>query len=152
MPTMRSPPAFEAPHPDALAIYCSDGRFTDAVEDLLHSLGHARLDTLTLPGGPALFEVRHSDFSGLETIRKAATFLVRGHGIKHVVLLAHEACGYYRERNAGLDSERIPAKQVADLRAAASWFNASHATVAVRQFYARVVEGRVVFEQIGEER
>lgn len=29
---------FEASHPDALAVYCSDGRFTDAVEELLHSM------------------------------------------------------------------------------------------------------------------
>ena len=46
-PRMR----FEATHPEALAVYCSDGRFTDAVEELLHHLGYTRLDTLTLPGG-----------------------------------------------------------------------------------------------------
>jgi hypothetical protein len=46
------------------------------------------------PGCPALFEVATADFSGVETVRVAATFLVRGHSIKHVVLLAHGGCGY----------------------------------------------------------
>ena len=50
--TFQSSTPYEPSHPKALAIYCSDGRFTQPVEDLLHSLGHARLDTCTLPGGP----------------------------------------------------------------------------------------------------
>ncbi len=33
----------EIRHPDELAVYCSDGRFTAAVESLLRELGHARL-------------------------------------------------------------------------------------------------------------
>ena len=45
---------YEPRHPKALAVYCSDGRFTQAVEELCHHLGHERLDTLTMPGGPAL--------------------------------------------------------------------------------------------------
>jgi len=46
---------FRPSHPSALAVYCSDGRFTRAVEQLLESKGCARVDTLTMPGGPALF-------------------------------------------------------------------------------------------------
>ena len=77
---------FDASHPDALAIYCSDGRFTEAVEELLRHLGHARLDTLTLPGGPALLELNTAGFSQLETARTSSSFLIAGHGIKRVVL------------------------------------------------------------------
>ena len=39
--------AFHEEHPTALAVYCSDGRFTESVEELLRALGHERLDTLT---------------------------------------------------------------------------------------------------------
>ena len=45
---------YDAAYPDALAVYCSDGRFTRAVDELLAKLGHPRLDTLTIPGGPGL--------------------------------------------------------------------------------------------------
>jgi hypothetical protein len=140
--------SFESSHPDTLAIYCSDGRFTDAVEALVRSLGHPRLDTMTLPGGPGLFELTHSDFAALETVRRAATFLVRGHAIKHVLLVAHEGCGYYRARNLGRGPGQIAAQQIADLRAAAIWFHRTHADVSVALFFAHVVEGRLSFEPI----
>jgi hypothetical protein len=147
-PPHLGPAEFSEAHPDALAVYCSDGRFTDSVEELLHSLGHPRLDTLTLPGGPALFELTTADFSGLETVRRAATFLIAAHGIKHVVLLAHEGCGYYRARSRGADPQRVIARQVSDLRSASRWFRAAHAAVAVELFYARVLGPRVQFERI----
>jgi len=142
---------FEASHPDALAVYCSDGRFTDAVEELLHSIGHPRLDTMTLPGGPALFELTTADFAGLEATRTAASFLVKGHGIEHVVLLAHEGCGYYRSRNPGLEAEDIIQKQLADLRSAGRWFHGAMPQVDVRLYIARINKaGRVAFHVVEE--
>jgi hypothetical protein len=136
---------FDPSHPDALAIYCSDGRFTEAVEELLHARGHSRLDTMTLPGGPALFELMTTDFAGLETARSAAAFLVRGHAIEHVVLIAHEGCGYYRARTLGHDPARIVDRQMSDLRSAARWFYASLPGVNVALFYAAPPEGRFRF-------
>lgn len=138
--------AFDPQHPTALTVYCSDGRFTDAIEELLHQLGHPRLDTMTLPGGAALFELTTADFSGLEAARSAATFLVKGHAIRSVVLLAHEGCGYYKTRNPHDEPRRVMEKQVADLRSAAKWFRSLG--VEVRLYYARVEEGRVVFHPV----
>lgn len=141
---------FDPSHPDALAIYCSDGRFTDSVEELLHALGHPRLDTMTLPGAAALFEVTTADFTGLDTVRNAAQFLVRGHGIKTVVLVAHEGCGYYRARHVGQTPERIVAIQEADVRSAARWFHASLPGLRVELFFADVAGGRVAFRRVPE--
>jgi hypothetical protein len=101
---------------------------------------------MTLPGGPALFELTTADFSGLETARTAATFLVKGHSIASVVLLAHEACGYYKERNPHDEARSVMEKQVADLRSAAKWFGALR--VEVRLYFARVEEGHVVFHPV----
>ena len=58
---------FDASHPKALAIYCSDGRFTSAVEVLLEAVGHDRLDTMTLPGGPALLCTSAANLSEVDT-------------------------------------------------------------------------------------
>jgi hypothetical protein len=141
---------YDPSHPDALAIYCSDGRFTDSIEQLLHGLGHPRLDTMTLPGGAALFEVTTADFTGLDTVRNAAQFLVRGHGIQTAVLVAHDGCGYYRARHIGQEPERIVAIQESDLRSAARWFHASLPAVRVELFFAYVDGGRVAFRRVPE--
>ena len=137
---------FDASHPDALAVYCSDGRFTDAVEDLLHHLGHARLDTLTLPGGAGLIEYTSAGLGAVETVRGSLSFLIQGHGTKHVVLIAHESCGYYKQRFPYESKEAMLRRQLLDLRAAERWIRASHAKVDVTQYYARTAEGGFVFE------
>jgi hypothetical protein len=137
-----------AEHPPALAFYCSDGRFTEPVEELLHELGHARLDTLTLPGGPGLLSMQTAKFGELDSARGAASFLIAGHGIRDVVLIAHEGCGYYRARMGGRAPADIEKAQLADLDACTRELRRAHPTLVVQRFYARVVDGRVAFERI----
>jgi hypothetical protein len=69
---------YDASHPRALAVYCSDGRFTQAIEDLLRHLGHDRLDTLTLPGGPGLLNLWAGSLLEADQMERAARFLIRG--------------------------------------------------------------------------
>src|SRR5687767_387005 len=85
-------------HPTALAMYCSDGRFTRGVEELVLHLGFDRLDTLTIPGGPALLDASSATHADVEMIRRSTSFLIGGHHIKEIVLIAHDGCGYYRHR------------------------------------------------------
>ena len=132
----QSHTAFRAEHPRALAMYCSDGRFTDAVEELLRSLGHDRLDTITLPGGPALLHPFSALIIDHEAVASAARFLIRGHALTHVVLIAHKECGYYKSRFAGEGSERIERRQKDDLRAAREYLQGGHAGLKVDLFYA----------------
>lgn len=127
---------FDPSHPDALALYCSDGRFTDAVEALLRSLGYPRLDTLTIPGGPALLEMMSTDHSSLTALRRSLSFLVVAHKIKHVVLVAHEGCGYYKSRFSYEAKEALTKRQHADLRSAAAWIRAQHPDAEVVTYYA----------------
>ncbi len=129
---------FEPHHPTALALWCSDGRFTRAVEELLESLGQPRLDTMTFPGGPALLEMSSSSLASVDNAREAASFLIRAHDIKEVVLVAHEGCGYYRARYPYESSEAMQRRQLADLRSAARWVSRSHAGVNARCFFASV--------------
>jgi hypothetical protein len=129
---------FEAHHPTALALWCSDGRFTRAVEELLESLGQPRLDTMTFPGGPALLEMTSSSLVSVENAREAASFLIKAHSIKDVVLIAHEGCGYYRARYRYESSEAMQRRQFADLRSAARWVSGTHPGVMARCFFAGV--------------
>jgi hypothetical protein len=144
--SLASKTTFDPAHPSALAIYCSDGRFTEPVEELLRHLGNPRLDTLTMPGGPGLLNMLTAGFMEVEAMKDAATFLIRGHAIKRVVLIAHEGCGYYKRRMSGLLPERVKARQIEDLAAAAEALTNACRGIEVVRFYARVEGGRVVFE------
>ena len=139
---------YEQGHPDALAVYCSDGRFTGAVAELLASNGYDRLDTLTIPGGPALFEMGSSSLTAVDTTRKAASFLIQAHAIKHVLLLSHHGCGYYKSQFFHEAPDVLEARQLSDLRTGAAWLRASHPGVEVVAYFMRPHDGHVSFDRL----
>jgi hypothetical protein len=147
---MSSPESypFNPAHPSALAVYCSDGRFTEAVEQLLRSLGHGRLDVLCLPGGPGLLTHWSATVSDADMVRRSASFLIRSHAITSVVLLAHRGCGYYRQRLATVSPSEIHARQVQDLRAAAAFLETAHPSIKLLLYYADVVAEQIVFHPL----
>lgn len=120
---------YEHGHLKALAIYCCDGRFINAVEELLHHLGHARLDTLTMPGGPALLNPWAASLLESDQVTRASQFLMKAHGIDHFVLLSHEGCGYYRQKLPGRPAADIRQSQMEDLRVAARAVRVARADV-----------------------
>jgi hypothetical protein len=144
----RAVSRFTPAYPTALAFYCSDGRFTDAVEELLRKLGHTRLDTLTLPGGPGLLNIWSATMTEHAVASNATHFLVEKHAIVRAVLLAHEGCGYYRSLFPVEAPARIRARQIEDLRAARTYLLDTNPGVAVDLFYANVASGFVEFERV----
>jgi hypothetical protein len=151
----RAKARFDKEHPAALAMWCSDGRFTHAVEELLASLGEDRLDTLTLPGGPALLDVTSAGMGALDVVREAASFLIKAHATRTAVLVAHAECGYYRNRYRYESPEAMRRRQLADIRGAARWLTTNHAGLSVRCFFASITEGagpspRVDFQNLDE--
>lgn len=140
--------SYDAKHPTAIAVYCSDGRITAAVAELLAHLGHPRLDTLTIPGGPGLLNHRTSGFSDCDTFTKSAEFLVREHHIVTAVLLAHEGCGYYARRFPDLDKAHVEERQKADLRLALTDLTATHPRLVARGYFSRIVDGKVQFDEV----
>jgi hypothetical protein len=143
-----APEPYVRDHPRAIAMYCSDGRFTGAVESLLHALGHDRLDTLTMPGGPALLVPSIAQVAEHQAVRRAASFLVRGHALTHAVLLAHEGCGFYRQRLPRETPDAVRHRQLADLASAASELRRELPGLDVRLFYASVVDGKIGFAAV----
>ena len=139
---------YDPDHPKALALYCSDGRFTRGVERLVRHLGFERLDTLTMPGGPALLDTKSASLVEANAVRASVSFLVRGHELEEILLVAHEGCGYYRRRYALQTAEQIKAQQLVDLAAAAAWATRAHAGLRVDTYYASAREGRVVFDRV----
>jgi hypothetical protein len=145
---MLSKTPYEADHPTALAMYCSDGRFTNAVEELLESLGYERLDTLTIPGGPAHLAPGTATATETQLIGDAASFLISAHHVSHVVLLAHDHCAHYRLRFPALDDAAMRPKQEADLHDAKQALITAHPGLDVRAFYATPEGGHVRFDEV----
>ncbi len=145
---MLTKTSYESEHPTALAMYCSDGRFTNAVEELLGFLGYERLDTLTIPGGPAHLSPATATASETQLIGDAASFLISAHHVSHVVLLAHDHCAHYRQRFASLDDRAMRQKQEDDLRAAQKTLISAHPGLDVRTFFATPDAGRVRFDEV----
>ncbi len=139
---------YDAAHPSALAIYCSDGRFTESVEQLLHRLGHARLDTRTMPGGPGLFDVWVAGMTDSAAVATGSKFLIEGHRIQRVIVIAHEGCGYYRKHLGARPQAELRKKQEDDLRVAARALVGARPGLRVDGYYARVEGGRVTFDPV----
>lgn len=144
----RAKSGYRAEHPKALAMYCSDGRFTEAVEELLRALGHDRLDTMTLPGGPGLLNTWSAQVTDLDAVRRGSAFLIEGHALTDVVLLAHAGCGYYRARFGNRSPEELISRQLHDLRVAATDLRLRCRGVRVRAFFARPENTGVAFDSV----
>lgn len=142
-PVVATP--YQAAHPDTLALYCSDGRFTRAVEELCSAIGAERIDTVTIPGGPGLLDVGKLALSDRATVIKSLDFLIRGHQIQRVVLVAHAGCGYYRARYPRKSAAEIESIQQSDLIAARAHVSREH-DVKVHCYYATVADERVRFD------
>jgi len=110
--------AFDEGRIGAAAVYCSDGRYGEQMDEYLHTCcGWPRYDRLALPGGPALLSGSLSVLWDEETLRKYLEFLVRVHGIKKLMLIAHEGCAFYSDW-LRVPPDGIAKRQLADLQQA----------------------------------
>jgi hypothetical protein len=144
-PDFSSRTPFDESHPAALALYCSDGRYTRAVEELAAHLGQPRLDVVTLPGGAALLDSYSALLSDRDAVGRGLAFLIEGHKIRWLLCVAHEGCGYYRARFPLLSPEELRARQADHLRAAGRRMAAAHPGLAVALYFARPAGHRIHF-------
>ena len=97
----RSPVPYEAARINAAAVYCSDGRIGDHMDEFLHQgLALPRYDRVACPGGPVALAGRLLAFWESRGVLEQLRFLVRVHEVRQVVLIAHGGCAYYQERLA----------------------------------------------------
>ena len=145
----RSSVLFDANRVGAAAVYCSDGRFGDQCDDLLHrGLELPRYDRLALPGGPAClaasFPVYHEEQSVIEQLR----FLVKVHLLERVILIAHQDCAFYTER-LHISLEQLEAQQCEDLRRASQRIESLFEHLRVSAYFARKLpDGQIEFESL----
>jgi len=139
---------FDVERIGAAAVYCSDGRYGDQMDEFLHlRLGLPRYDRVAIPGGAACLAAHPAAFRERGAMDKQLRFLVESHHLDRVVLIAHEDCGFYKHV-ARLRKVPMEQQQRADLAAAAALIRGYAAGVEADAYMARKVEGLVRFDPI----
>ena len=139
MPSDHLSSAVNHAHTDALVVHCSDHRFQAGhYEFLNHSLNLGEnYDLLSLPGAAqALALVEYLPkfaWAGWKWIR----FLIDQHGLKRVILIAHQDCGWYKFLPTFLHAMADPrAKQEDDLRRIREMLVKENRELSVELYYA----------------
>jgi len=152
-PTDSPPAMYESPIPlrklrvRAAAVYCSDGRVGDQIDEFLHHILDTPLcDRLAIPGGPASMKFGSQFPEETKGVGEQFRFLVRSRSLQQVVLIAHAPCMFYRQRLQIPDSSQL-ARQEEDLREAARVVR-SFAPLLVAAYTARIVKARVQFDSV----
>ena len=144
----ESPTPYEHARIHAAAIYCSDGRVGEQIDEFLHhGLGLPRYDRVAVPGGPACLAGSLVTFQEARGVEDALRFLIRVHDLEKVVLIAHEGCAYYRER-LGVPDSSLLTEQRQDLEKAARTVRRFHDGLGVEAFLARTSGARIRFEPL----
>ena len=139
---------FETERIHAAAIYCSDGRFGEHMDDFLQNeLALPRYDRLVVPGGPARLVDRFAAFDEQRATRNDLKFLVEAHGLERIILIAHTDCAYYTSKRS-LPTDRLEAVQKADLLDAARAIQHATNLIHVDAYFARLEGQTVQFELV----
>ena len=141
-----SPTPYRAERIYAAAMYCSDGRIGEQVDEFLHhGIGFPRYDRLVCPGGPVALSGRLLALWDARGVEEQFRFLVEAHDIKTVVLVAHEGCAYYAQR-LRVPPARIESEQRQDLKKATEAIRKLASGVAVQCYLARHAGTAIGFE------
>ncbi|MBL8757348.1 MAG: hypothetical protein JNK35_02830 [Phycisphaerae bacterium] len=146
--TYESRLAYDPARIRAAAIYCSDGRIGEHFDDFLQNgLGLPRYDRVALPGGPACLAGHPQAHLEEQGVVDELHFLVEVHGLNRIVLIAHQSCAFYGTRLA-LKDRRLELVQRADLVRSAAVVARVTGLKAIEAYFARLNDGRVVFEPV----
>src|SRR5262249_36884996 len=130
----------------AAAIYCSDGRFGEQMDEFVQQhLGLPRYDRLAIPGGAACLAGHLSTHHERAALEKQLRFLVDVHKLDHLILIAHQDCAFYRD--IWLAGRTLAQQQEFDLKVAADFMRGWSSALQVETYFAKKVEGRIVFEE-----
>lgn len=139
---------FSAARPDALVVYCSDGRWHAQIEEFIRAQCSERADVYAVPGGPAGFNLWGSTLGEAKVSEQAIRFLRDHHQLESAWLIAHEGCAYYRTKYGPLEAKYIRQRQLEDLDRARDAIHRWFPDLVVRNVYAFLNAGRVAFARL----
>ena len=137
---------YEAARIYAAAVYCSDGRIGDHVDDFLHNgLGLPRYDRVACPGGPVALSGRFQAFWDARGVEEQLRFLAQVHDVRTVVLIAHASCAYYLRR-LNIPAARLDAEQREDLKKATGTVQRLMPSATVMCYLAHIADDQMRFD------
>jgi hypothetical protein len=138
---------FEHARIEAAAVYCSDGRFGEQVDDLLQNiLRLPRYDRLAVPGGAACLADHFLTHREEEGVQEQLRFLIGVHKLRRIVLIAHQDCAYYTMR-LGVAAAQLERQQRDDLHRAIERVHTLGPHLTVEAYFARKMPNdRIRFE------
>jgi hypothetical protein len=155
--TTATSPAFSSDIPfvhervGAAAIYCSDGRYGEQMDDFLHNgLLLPHYDRVAIPGGAACLGDHAAALRERGALQRQLQFLMQSHGLSRVVLIAHQDCGFYKQNvhPYRLKQRALTEFQFADLRRAAETIRGWEPHPYVDAYIARREGEKVCFDGV----
>ncbi len=143
-----SPAPFDEQRIQAAAVYCSDGRFGEQFDDLVAGgLNLPRYDRLAVPGGAACLASHFQTYREEQAIAEQLRFLIEVHGLRRVVLIAHENCAFYSDR-LRVSPLQLESKQREDMHKAVSRVRQINSEIIVDAWFARLEGKHVRFDRV----
>ena len=140
--------AFDARRVGAAAVYCSDGRYGEQMDQFLHEgLGLPRYDRVAVPGGAACLAGHVAAMFERNALERQLRFLIEAHALTRVVLIAHHDCGFYKHKARLAAGRTIAQQQAIDLKKSAEQIRLWCPNVEVEAYYANPAGGRVTFDR-----
>jgi hypothetical protein len=145
--TSRHP--FDAERVGAAAVYCSDGRFGEQMDEFLHEgLGLPRYDRVAIPGGAACLAGHAKAAFERSALERQLRFLIEAHALSRVVFIAHQDCGFYRGIRLGQTT--VAEQQAIDVVRAAERVRSWCPHIEVDSYLARCADDHVTFVPWGK--
>ncbi len=143
-----SPISFIHERVGAAAVYCSDGRYGEQMDD--NCLGLPHYDRVAIPGGAACLAGHLLAMRERGAMDRQLKFLIEAHGLSRVVLIAHQDCGFYKHNvhPSKLRQKPLEELQFADLAAVAALLRDYRRELEVDAYFARRVEDQVRFDPV----
>ncbi len=129
---------YQPHHSDILAICCADGRYIRAMGEFLKTQAIDAHDFICLPGGAACLCAESASYAEVMFTADAVDFLIQSHHTRHILLIAHADCGYYKRRFGAADESR----QKTDLQRVAERIALRHLQMRISLYFARPATGR----------
>jgi hypothetical protein len=144
----KSPLPYEETRIGAAAVYCSDGRIGEHIDDFLHKgLNLPRYDRLACPGGPACMAGRVDAWWEGVALEKQLRFLSTVHQLEHLILIAHQSCAFYVQ-HLSVQPHRVEQEQLGDLARAVEAALRIKSDLAVHTFFSRMTGASIRFELV----
>ena len=133
----------------AAAVYCSDGRYGDQIDELMQTaLELPRYDRLAVPGGAACLAGHFLTYREEEGVARQLRFLVQVHSLERVVLIAHEQCAFYTER-LKVSPLQLESQQREDMRKSLARVRSIGPHLNIAAYFARTThQGTVQFQLV----